>query len=147
MRGCIIDVCAKMPLRASIFAYSRIYAVRLRGKSLALASIAAEFQRKEMIPIVNERLIAEIGARAKSNSHRIERLEEIACEIHKQNENIAKMVAQMEFMNKELTIHDARLSEIESRPQKRLGSIITSIITAVCGALFGGLVTALIKFI
>lgn len=100
-----------------------------------------------MIPIVNERLIAEIGARAKSNSHRIERLEEIACEIHKQNENIAKMVAQMEFMNKELTIHDARLSEIESRPQKRLGSIVTSIITAVCGALFGGLVTALIKFI
>lgn len=97
--------------------------------------------------IVNERLIAEIGARAKSNSHRIEKLEEIACEIHKQNENIAKMVAQMEFMNKQLSIHDAKLSEIENRPQKQLGSIITAIITALCGALIGGAVTAVLNII
>ena len=29
----------------------------------------------------------------------------------------------MEFMNKQLSIHDAKLSEIENRPQKRLGKI------------------------
>ena len=44
--------------------------------------------------IANERLIAEIGARAKSNSHRIEKLEEIACEIHKQNEYQLRPVRQ-----------------------------------------------------
>ena len=57
------------------------------------------------------------------------------------------MVAQMEFMNKQLSVHDARLSEIENRPQKRLGSIITAIITAICGALVGGAVTTVFNLI
>ena len=53
----------------------------------------------------------------------------------------------MEFMNKQLSVHDAKLSEIENRPQKRLGSIITAIITAICGALIGGAVTAVLNMI
>ena len=138
LRTCAIVGFAKMPLQASIFASWYNVCSRLAKQA---------YTRNGGDNIANERLIAEIGARAKSNSHRIEKLEEIACEIHKQNENIAKMVAQMEFMNKQLSIHDAKLSEIENRPQKRLGSIITAIITAICGALIGGAVTAVLNMI
>ena len=81
--------------------------------------------------------------RAKSNSRRLDRLERLADEVSKQNENITRLVVQLEYTNKQLNLQDARLKEIEKAPKRRLDTVIGAIITALCSAFVGGLVTTL----
>lgn len=79
--------------------------------------------------------------RTKSNSRRLDRLERLADEVSKQNENIARLVVQLEFTNEQLAAHDRRLQEIENRPKGRVNMIVGAVLTAVCSALAGAAVT------
>ena len=79
--------------------------------------------------------------RAKSNSRRLDRLERLTDEVSKQNENIARLVIQLEFTNQQLTAHDKRLQEIENRPKGRFNMVAGAVITAICSALAGAAVT------
>ena len=81
--------------------------------------------------------------RTKSNSRRLDRLERLTDEVSKQNENIARLVVQLEFTNRQLTAHDKRLRDIESRPRHRAEYVFGAIITALCSALAGAAVTLL----
>lgn len=81
--------------------------------------------------------------RAKSNSRRIDRLERLADEIGKQNENIARLVVQLEFTNKQLSAQESRLKEIEDRPKGRWSLVASAVITAVCSALAGAVATVI----
>ena len=95
-----------------------------------------------MVEFSAERLV-KVEEREKSNSHRIERLESLTEAIHRQNENIARLVEKLEATNNALAAYEERLSEIEKLPQKRGEAAISSSITALASAIAGALVTML----
>jgi predicted nucleic acid-binding Zn-ribbon protein len=95
-----------------------------------------------MVEFSAERMV-KIEEREKSNSHRIDKLEGLAEAIHRQNENIARLVEKLEATNNALAAYEARLSEIEKLPQKRGEAAISSSITALASAIAGALVTLL----
>ena len=81
--------------------------------------------------------------RGKSNSRRLDRLERLTDEVSKQNENIARLVLQLQFTNEPLKMHDKRLRDIENRPHQHIKLVAGAIATAVCSALAGAAVTLL----
>ena len=54
----------------------------------------------------NERL-AKMEERLKSDFQRLDRLERLAEEVHIQNENMAKLVVELEYANRQLTSHES----------------------------------------
>lgn len=87
----------------------------------------------------NERL-AKTEERLKSDSRRLERL---ADEVHIQNENIARLVVQLEFVGRQLSSHEKRLANIESLPGRGIRMLVGAVITALASAVIGGLVALL----
>ena len=83
--------------------------------------------------------LCKIEERVKSNSHRISKFEELANAINSQNENIARLVAQLEAANEKLQSQDARLSAMEKRPGERVEVVVRSVLYAIAGALAGAL--------
>ncbi len=82
---------------------------------------------------------AKIEEREKINTRRISKLEVLAEAINSQNENIVRLVVQLEAANKKLECQDARLCAIEKQPADRIEAIIRAAITALAGALAGAL--------
>ena len=95
-----------------------------------------------MVEFSAERMV-KLEAREKSNSHRIEKLENLAEAIYSQNENIARLVEKLEATNNALDAHEKRLSEIERLPRARAETVFSSGITALASAVAGALVTML----
>lgn len=90
----------------------------------------------------NERL-AKTEERLKSDSRRLDRLERLADEVHIQNENIARLVVQLEFVGRQLSSHEKRLANIESLPGRGIRMLVGAVITALASAVIGGLVALL----
>ena len=91
------------------------------------------------------RRLIKLEEREKSNTHRLDRLEGLVSEVHAQNENIARLIAELEFTNKQLAAHDERLSEMEKQPRARLNLLWGTLITAIISAAVGAVVTAVIS--
>lgn len=85
--------------------------------------------------LTHERELAETEARSKSNSHRLDKLEQLADEIHAQNETLAKMLAEMKHTSDAVTALDERVAIIEKRPGDLWGKLIAGIIGAVTSGL------------
>lgn len=96
--------------------------------------------RCEMAEHSAERIV-KVEEREKSNSRRIERLENLAEAIHLQNENIARLVEKLEATNNALDAQEKRLSEIEKLPRTRAEAVFSSGMTALASAVAGSLVT------
>lgn len=93
----------------------------------------------------NERL-AKTEERLKSDSRRLDRLdrlERLADEVHIQNENIARLVVQLEFVGKQLSSHEKRLAKIEGLPGRGIRMLVGAVVTALASAVIGGLVALL----
>lgn len=90
----------------------------------------------------NERL-AKAEERVKYDELRIDRLERLADEVRVQNENIARLVAQLEFTNTQLAAHEKRIGEMESLPGRGVRMIVGAVIAALASAVIGGLVSVL----
>lgn len=95
-----------------------------------------------MVEFSAERMV-KVEEREKSNSHRIDKLEGLADAIHRQNENIARLVEKLEATNNALAAQEARLSEIEKLPRERGEAVFSSGITAIASAVAGALMTML----
>lgn len=91
------------------------------------------------------RRLIKLEEREKSNTHRLDRLEGLVEEVHSQNENIARLIVELEFTNKQLTLHDERLSEMEKQPRTRMNLLWGALITAILSAAVGAVVTAVIS--
>lgn len=87
--------------------------------------------------------LAKIEEHVRNDSHRIDRLETLAEEIHMQNETLARLAVQLEYTNRQLTLHDERLGEIENQPRLRFNLLIGAVITALVSAVFGAVATVL----
>lgn len=85
--------------------------------------------------------IVKVEEREKSNTHRIDRLENLADAIHRQNENIARLVEKLEATNSALDAQEKRLSEMEKMPRWRENTVFSSAVTAVASAAAGAIIT------
>ena len=93
------------------------------------------------------RRLTKLEEREKTNTHRIDRLEGLANEVHAQNENLARLIVQIEFTNKQLSLQEKRLTEIEKQPRARLNLIWGAIVTAIASAAVGAIATVIISLI
>lgn len=85
--------------------------------------------------------IISIEARCKSNTHRIDKLEELTDTIQKLAITMNNAVNEIKYMREDVTSLDARLGKIEREPVKRFNKykdvIITSVLTSLVGLLVG----------
>lgn len=99
-------------------------------------------KEENISPSQGERIV-KIEEREKINSHRIDKLEALANAINSQNENITRLVIQLEEANRRLENQDERLCDIEKRPLIRFASVAKAVISAVAGAIAGALFSLL----
>lgn len=85
--------------------------------------------------------IISIEARCKSNTHRIDKLEELTNTIQNLAITMNDAVNEIKYMREDVTSLDDRLGKIESEPLKRYNKykdvVITSILTSLVGLLVG----------
>lgn len=85
--------------------------------------------------------LAQVEARSKSNTHRIDKLEELTNTIQSLAITMNNAVNEIKFMREDVTNLDARLGKIEHEPINKFNKykevIITSMLTSLIGLLVG----------
>lgn len=96
---------------------------------------------KNCLSIDYVKKLVEVEARSKSNTHRIDKLEELTNTIQKLAITMNNTVNEIKFMRADVTSLDDRLGKIENEPIKRYNKfkdvIITSVLTSLVGLLVG----------
>ena len=96
---------------------------------------------KNSLTIDYVKKLVEVEARSKSNTHRIDRLEELTNTIQSLAITMNNTVNEIKFMRADVTCLDDRLGKIENEPIKRYNKfkdvIITSVLTSLVGLLVG----------
>ena len=96
---------------------------------------------KNSINIDCVKKLVEIEARSKSNTHRIDKLEELTNTIQSLAITMNNTVNEIKYMREDVTSLDDRLGKIENEPVKRYNKfkdvIITSMLTSLVGLLVG----------
>lgn len=95
----------------------------------------------------SDRLLVETIERAKSNQHRIEKLEETTADIHELASSVRLMAQSIERMTEELREQGERLTALERQPAERWNSMTRTLITSAASTLAGGVVGALIALL
>ena len=85
--------------------------------------------------------LVEVEARSKSNTHRIDKLEELTNTIQSLAITMNSTVNEIKYMREDVSNLDNRLGKIENEPKKRFNkyrdTIIASILTSLVGLLVG----------
>lgn len=85
--------------------------------------------------------LVEIEARSKSNTHRIDKLEELTNTIQSLAITMNSTVNEIKYMREDVSTLDIRLGKIENEPIKRFNkyrdTIIASVLTSLVGLLVG----------
>lgn len=90
---------------------------------------------------MTERLVR-IEERAKSNTHRIDRLEPLVKEIHTMNKTMVQLVGEVQHTNENLAELKDKVDVLEAKPSIRIEQIKSAIIAAIASALIGGFFAA-----
>ena len=99
----------------------------------------------------HERRLTAVEERAKSNTHRIDKLESVVEEIHTMSQTMVQLVEEVKHTNdnvcaldEKVERMDSRVDSIEREPGKDLkkykNTAVTAIISTVAGALASGLI-------
>lgn len=88
--------------------------------------------------------IIEIEQRCKSNTHRINTMEENQKAIQDMIVSIRELAVEMKNMKEDQSEIFERLASIEKKPADRLNTIITAIISAVAGAVIGAILGSIV---
>lgn len=139
-RGAIGKIALRATLAGKIFARER---GKLKRKQVIPLGDYISEKEESGSPSQGERIV-KIEEREKINSHRIDKLEALANAINSQNENITRLVIQLEEANRRLENQDERLCDIEKQPLIRFTSVIKAVISAVAGAVAGALISLLL---
>lgn len=108
--------------------------------------------------IYGERRLTRVEARAKSNTHRVDKLEPIVEEIHTMSETMVQLVEEVKHTNdnvcnldKKIDSMDARVDVMERAPAedvKKYKSVaVTAIISTISTALAIGLISMIAQYI
>lgn len=85
--------------------------------------------------------LTKVEERSKSNTHRIDKLEELTNTIQSLAITMNNTVNEIRYMREDVTSLDDRLGKIENEPIKRFNKykdvVITSILTSLVGLLVG----------
>ena len=82
----------------------------------------------------HEKRLTEVEQRAKSNSHRLEKLEPIVAEIHKMSETLLEMTAEMKHTNKNVEEIKDKVDTMEQEPAKKWKDSTKALFNAILGA-------------
>ena len=92
----------------------------------------------------HEKRLTEVEQRARSNSHRIDKIEPVVKEIHKMSEILVEMTAEMKHTNENVEEIKDKVELMEQEPAKRWKESTKAVFTAFLGAigtaLAGGLI-------
>lgn len=101
-----------------------------------------------------EHRITDVEARAKSNTHRLDKLEPIVEEIHTMSKTMVQLVEEVRHTNEtvnsldEKVEHmDCRVDEMERAPADEAKKYKTTAVTAIISTVAGALVTGVIMLI
>lgn len=94
-----------------------------------------------------ERRVMETEARSKSNTHRIDDLEENGKVLQKLATSVELLAQNMQVMTEEQKKQGERLDALEKEPGERWNSMKRTIFTTVTSTLAGGLVGALMALL
>ena len=83
----------------------------------------------------HEKRLTEVEQRAKSNTHRVEKLEPIVEEIHKMSETLVEMTSEMKHTNKNVEEIKNKVELMEQEPGKRWKESTRAIFNAFLGAI------------
>ncbi len=82
----------------------------------------------------HERRLTQVEQRAKSNTHRLERLEESTEAINRLATSMEVMVSKQEQVAETVEKLDSKVTALEEKPVRRVDSLVDKIIWAVCAA-------------
>lgn len=101
-----------------------------------------------------EHRITDVEARAKSNTHRLDKMEPIVNEIHTMSQTMVKLVEEVKHTNDTVCSLDAKVDRMDSRvddmeraPADDLKKYKTTIITAIISTVAGAFATGMIFLI
>ena len=105
-----------------------------------------------------ERRLTEVTERAKSNTHRLDKLEPIVNEIHTMSATMVQLVGEVKHTNdtvcaldEKIDRMDARVDEMERAPaedvKKHKTTAVTAIISTISGAFATGLIMMIAQYI
>lgn len=82
--------------------------------------------------------------RAKSNTHRLDKLEPIIEEIHTMSKTMVQLVGEVQHTNENVSEIKDEVAELKNKPSARMEQIKTAIITAICTGLIGGAIAVIL---
>ena len=101
-----------------------------------------------------ERRLTEVTERAKSNTHRLDKLEPIVNEIHTMSATMVQLVGEVKHTNdtvcaldEKIDRMDARVDEMEHAPVENAKKYKTTAATAIISTISGAFATGLIMMI
>lgn len=101
-----------------------------------------------------EHRITDVEARAKSNTHRLDKMEPIVNEIHTMSQTMVKLVEEVKHTNDTVCSLDAKVDRMDSRvddmeraPADDLKKYRTTIVTAIISTVAGAFATGMIFLI
>ena len=105
-----------------------------------------------------EHRLTDVESRAKSNTHRLDKLEPIVDEIHTMSNTMVQLVQEVKHTNETVNNLDAKVDRMDSRvdemerapaedAKKYKSTAITAIISTVAGAFATGLIVLIAHFI
>jgi predicted nuclease with TOPRIM domain len=93
--------------------------------------------------LVNENQIKELTettSRSKSNTHRIDKLEEQQNLLHEMNSNIAAIAEQTKYTKEEVSDLKKDVEEIKMKPSKLLDGVKENALGVIVGAIVGAII-------
>lgn len=90
-----------------------------------------------------EHRLTEVEQRSKSNTKRLDKLEQIQNELKAISVTLLKVGDKVEYLGNSVDTLNKKVAEIEEQPKKTLGTIKAAIITAICS----GLISIIISII
>ena len=82
----------------------------------------------------HERRLTQVEQRSKSNTHRLEKLEESTEAINRLATSMEVMVSKQEQVAETVEKLDGKVTALEEKPMKRVDGLVDKIIWAVCAA-------------
>lgn len=105
-----------------------------------------------------EHRLTDVENRARSNTHRLDKLEPIVAEIHTMSNTMVQLVQEVKHTNETVNNLDAKVDRMDSRvddmekapaedAKKYRTTAITAIISTVAGAIATGIIMLIAQFI
>lgn len=81
--------------------------------------------------------LTEVDQRSKSNTHRIDKLEQSTAALNELTTAVKVMVTKQEYIADKVDSLDTKVTEIECKPGKRWDALVEKLVWAVAAALVG----------